>query len=109
MLSAGLRCLLRAPGTQLPGWAGSSSLLLLNHLFTATDPELVSKGPLATMGIGWKESGRTGGQLDARSLDGNPPASIPMQSYVVAKLVLNYEAAKRLTFDFRWMTAAAAR
>ncbi|MCX6624270.1 MAG: ABC transporter substrate-binding protein [Acidobacteria bacterium] len=97
--------------TALQAFSGIAQVAASKHMpLIINDPEFVSKGALAAVGIGWKESGRAGGQLAARVLDGDSPAAIPMQNYVVTKLVLNHKVAGRLHIRFPdWMLAEAAR
>jgi putative ABC transport system substrate-binding protein len=64
------------------------------------DPEFTSRGALACVGIGWYPAGKAGGQLAARVLRGEDPATIPFQEVVEQKLVLNQEAATRLGVVF---------
>ena len=97
--------------TALQAFSGIAQVAAAKRMpLIINDPEFASKGALAAVGIGWKESGRAGGRLAARVLDGESPASIPMQNYVVKKLVLNHEVAKRLNIRFPdWMAAEASR
>ena len=97
--------------TALQAFSGIAQVAAAKRLpLIINDPEFVSKGALAAVGIGWKESGRAGGLLAARVLAGESPASIPMENFVVKKLVLNHEVAARLGIRFPdWMKSEAAR
>lgn len=75
--------------------AGDSKLPLFIN-----DPEFVDKGALMAVGIGWYETGRASASKLARVLNGESPAGIPFESYVVKKLVLNHDVAKKLGIKF---------
>jgi len=64
------------------------------------DPEFVNKGALMAVGIGWYETGRASASKLARVLNGESPAGIPFESYVLKKLVLNQDVAKKLGIKF---------
>lgn len=64
------------------------------------DPEFVSKGALAAIGIGWYRSGYEAGKVASRVLRGESPAVIPMRNIVERKIVLNDEVAGKLGISF---------
>ena len=64
------------------------------------DPEFVSKGALAAIGIGWYRSGFEAGKVASRVLRGESPAGIPMRNIAEKKIVLNEEVARKLGISF---------
>ncbi len=60
------------------------------------DPELVEKGALACVGIGFYESGRAAARLAARVLLGASPKDIPMENVVVKTLSVNLDQARAI-------------
>lgn len=64
------------------------------------DPEFVSKGALAAIGIGWYRSGYEAGKVAARVLLGESPAGIPMSNIVERQLVLNDQVGRTLGISF---------
>jgi ABC-type uncharacterized transport system substrate-binding protein len=58
------------------------------------DPELVGKGALACVGIGFYESGRAAARLAARVLLGESPKDIPIENVVVKTLSINLDQAR---------------
>jgi ABC-type uncharacterized transport system substrate-binding protein len=64
------------------------------------DPEFTPRGALASVGLGWYESGHEAGKLAARVLKGEDPKNLPFENVVVKKLVLNHEVARQLGVTF---------
>ncbi len=60
------------------------------------DPEFVSRGALAAVGIGWHESGVAAGKMAARVLRGENPASMPIVSVVHRRVAFNQEVGRAL-------------
>ncbi len=64
------------------------------------DPEFVTKGAVAAVGLGWYRNGYEAGKVAGRVLRGESPAGIPMANVVEKKLVLNDEVAGSLGISF---------
>lgn len=64
------------------------------------DPEYVSRGALAGVGIGWHPSGLAAGKMAARVLRGESPAGIPFVALARRRIVLNQELAQKLGVVF---------
>jgi putative tryptophan/tyrosine transport system substrate-binding protein len=64
------------------------------------DPEFTSRGALASVGLGWYQTGLAAGTMVARVLRGEKPDKIPFQEVAVKKLVLNRDVAQRLGVTF---------
>ncbi len=75
--------------------ANDAGLAIINN-----DPELVARGTLACVGIGFYRSGYEAARLAARVLAGESPAGIPMEDIAEQTVVLNRVAAERLGLRF---------
>lgn len=64
------------------------------------DPEFTARGALACVGLGWYAPGHAAAGLVARVLHGASPASIPFESVVEQKIVLNHDVAAKLKIVF---------
>jgi putative ABC transport system substrate-binding protein len=60
------------------------------------DPEYVSRGATLAVGLGWRDSGRAAGEIAARVLRGESPATIPFAEVATRKVAVNVAAAEAL-------------
>lgn len=60
------------------------------------DPEFVSRGALAAVGIAWHESGEAAGRMAARVLRGESPAAMPIVPLARRSVVVNQDVAAAL-------------
>lgn len=71
--------------------ANDAHLPIINN-----DPELVSKGALACVGIGFYRSGYAAATLAARVLRGASPKDVPIENVAVKTVSINLDVARRL-------------
>jgi ABC-type uncharacterized transport system substrate-binding protein len=64
------------------------------------DPEFVQQGALASVGIGWYQTGYAAAKVVARVLRGESPQTIPFENVAVRKTELNHEMARKLDVTF---------
>ncbi len=75
--------------------ANDARLPIINN-----DPELVSKGALACVGIGFYQSGYAAARLAARVLLGARPKDVPIENVAVKTVALNLNVARSLGLRF---------
>jgi ABC-type uncharacterized transport system substrate-binding protein len=75
--------------------ANDARLPIINN-----DPEIVERGALACVGIGFYQSGYAAAKLAARVLLGAAPKDVPMENVAVKTVELNLVAARKLGMEF---------
>lgn len=63
------------------------------------DQEMVARGALAAIGIGWYSTGFHSAEMVARVLCGSKPESIPIENFVETDVLINYNAAKQINIS----------
>lgn len=86
--------------TALQGFSGIVKAALESHLpFINNDIEFLNQGPLACVGLGFYEPGYEAARVAVRVLQGESPASIPMQNLVASRIGLNFDTARKLNLE----------
>ena len=64
------------------------------------DPEFVSQGALAAIGIGWYQTGKAAAKIAVKVFKGEDTKNIPFENVAVKKVVINNQIAKLLGITF---------
>lgn len=87
--------------TALQAFAGIAKVAVDARLpLVINDPEFTEQGALASVGIGWYQTGQAAAKVAARVLRGESPQNLPFENVAVKQLVLNPKVAQQLGLTF---------
>jgi putative ABC transport system substrate-binding protein len=87
--------------TALQAFAGIAKVAADARLpLVINDPEFTEQGALASVGIGWYQTGQAAAKVAARVLRGESPQNLPFENVAVKQLVLNPKVAQQLGLTF---------
>jgi putative ABC transport system substrate-binding protein len=87
--------------TALQAFAGIAKVAVDARLpLVINDPEFTEQGALASVGIGWYQTGQAAAKVAARVLRGESPQQLPFENVAVKQLVLNPKVAQQLGLTF---------